>query len=246
MKDLYTFDASESAAIQTYDQVQAAYYQLFKTIGVPFVVAEAESGNIGGDKSHEYHYLSLSGEDKVLVCGSCKFHLGTRYSEAFNAFVTVEDPLIRTPIQMGCHGIGISRLVVAIADICRDSQGLCWPVSVAPWETVIVTAGQEEGAEQVWDLLKDYTDVVIDDRQRKLGWKLKDAEAVGYPLTVIVGRGWPDQKIEIQTRKGERWEGLLHESPIVVQRLLQRPKEQVPPPCNHFGLLNLSICITHQ
>ncbi|OLL25559.1 putative proline--tRNA ligase, mitochondrial [Neolecta irregularis DAH-3] len=229
MNDLYTFDASEAAAMQTYDAVQAAYYRLFKTIGVPFVVAEAESGNIGGDKSHEYHYLSSSipefgalltigGEDKVLVCERCNyavnterssspqclqcgsqmheksaievghtFHLGTRYSEALGAFVTAEDPSIRSAIQMGCHGIGVSRLVVAIADICRGSRGLCWPVSVAPWETVIVTAGQEEGAEQVWDLLKDYTDSVIDDRQKTLGWKLKDAEAVGYPVTVIVG-----------------------------------------------------------
>ncbi|KAJ3391077.1 hypothetical protein HDU92_000143 [Lobulomyces angularis] len=71
MKDLYTFDVDEKNAMQTYEDVTTAYDKIFKKIGIPFVKAEADTGNIGGSRSHEYHYLSDVGEDSILICKNC-------------------------------------------------------------------------------------------------------------------------------------------------------------------------------
>lgn len=73
MKDMYSFDITQDAAKSTYTEVQTAYNAFFKEVGVPFVVAEADSGSIGGSLSHEYHYLSHVGEDTVATCDHCKF-----------------------------------------------------------------------------------------------------------------------------------------------------------------------------
>ncbi|KAL2919523.1 hypothetical protein HK105_201170 [Polyrhizophydium stewartii] len=73
MKDMYSFDVSEDAALDTYEQVQGAYVRILKRIGAPFAVAEADTGNIGGSRSHEYHFISPVGEDTVLTCASCGY-----------------------------------------------------------------------------------------------------------------------------------------------------------------------------
>ncbi|RUS22921.1 hypothetical protein BC937DRAFT_94918, partial [Endogone sp. FLAS-F59071] len=73
MKDLYTFDATEEEAASTYEDVRRAYTRIFKRIGVPFAVADADTGNIGGTKSHEYHFTSQVGEDSLLVCPECGY-----------------------------------------------------------------------------------------------------------------------------------------------------------------------------
>ncbi|KAI9023303.1 prolyl-tRNA synthetase [Hyaloraphidium curvatum] len=73
MKDLYTFDATESDALATYEVVREAYRRIFSRIGLPFAVAEADTGNIGGTQSHEFHFVSDAGEDKLLSCPSCGY-----------------------------------------------------------------------------------------------------------------------------------------------------------------------------
>ncbi|PVZ96572.1 hypothetical protein BB558_007509 [Smittium angustum] len=72
MKDLYTFDVSEEAALKSYQLVRSAYNSIFKRIGVPYAVAEADSGDIGGSLSHEFHIISPDGEDTLLHCKSCR------------------------------------------------------------------------------------------------------------------------------------------------------------------------------
>lgn len=73
MKDLYTFDVSETEAILTYQQVSQSYQSIMRSLGVTFAVAEADSGNIGGTRSHEYHIISEAGEDQILCCQSCNY-----------------------------------------------------------------------------------------------------------------------------------------------------------------------------
>lgn len=73
MKDMYSFDESVEAAHDTYADVQRAYKGFFEELRVPFVVAEADSGSIGGTLSHEYHYLTPAGEDNVVTCPECKY-----------------------------------------------------------------------------------------------------------------------------------------------------------------------------
>ncbi|MCJ1435009.1 hypothetical protein MMC27_004379 [Xylographa pallens] len=422
MKDLYTFDASSRDALKTYREVREAYSAFFDELKVPYLTAEADSGNIGGDLSHEYHIPSLKGEDRILCCSSCDyvaneevaqsgrehfskelydmrrqfpkrlqvenimsfehfaqihawysityafsrdrktkyiaiypsavihghegeeratelnfdalksafpdidtiagdptetaspqiktkyvldyriseifkksyneflstqreidinfddtpvvdlvkiedgdgcpkcetgilkvhtsielghtFHLGTKYSKPLNAKVpgespssgtvkniTTKDPVVgergeeisaeeatenKIFLEMGCHGIGVSRLIAAVADSLADAKGLNWPRVMAPFEAVVVPApGLENDAKIVLDTLSpgavstssafpqiSSIDAILDDRPKDMAWKLKDADLIGYPILVVLGRAWrTEKKCEVQCRQ---------------------------------------------
>ena len=453
MKDLYTFDIDEKAALDTYRKVHQAYNNFFNELKIPFAAAKASSGTIGGDISHEFHFLSVSGEDIVCICDSCSlcasseaveraaddllihngkdlpnfdiytavtqnkkvlinafyprradvsstdnqhylidlnvlkkvfpnvdpgienpinvwkkqgtiqgkgaagtpqrrivnifdirlgqqfpnainssqwqqlpenyrslyllpnitvsnidndnatgrrfdlirmqtgdkcprcrygkiqvkksievghtFYLGTRYSEPLGASILIptsvlssrpstatplsssssssssSSPTITTtskssqkpvPIQMGCYGIGLSRLIAAVADSLIDRKGLLWPRCIAPFEVVIVASeGHESEALMIYDSIRgmhiepndaganvdnvfDYgfeptVDVVLDDRKKSVVQRLKDADLVGYPVIVVLGKEWPKSgRCEVQCRKlGIRKEYVLRE-----------------------------------
>ncbi|KAF7535413.1 hypothetical protein G7054_g5383 [Neopestalotiopsis clavispora] len=366
MKDLYTFDVDVETALQTYSEVRAAYSRLFDELKLPYLVAEASSGDIGGDLSHEYHLPSSVGEDNVISCDSCSyvaneelavfkprsyvdgqdntsvqrtwygltkdrstlivvnfrapsdsaqpainthaikaiipdldpsiedagavwrrstaaekaemktvrlidqsnaglkeeetssldpeevishhpetgeplnllqihdgdgcaqcdsgklrvqkavelghtFHLGTRYSAPLDAKVRLRENVI-VPIQMGCHGIGVSRIVGAVADHLADKKGLNWPRAIAPYEVVVIpgrNTKDEDGA-LVYDHLQKYNrnsdqqsiDTILDDRTESFGWKMNDADTVGYPVIVLLGRKWDSERVcEVQCRR---------------------------------------------
>ncbi|KAF2856282.1 prolyl-tRNA synthetase-like protein [Plenodomus tracheiphilus IPT5] len=364
MKDLYTFDADAESALATYKEVRQAYNNLFDELKLPYLVADADSGNMGGKLSHEYHFVSPKGEDNVWTCNSCSyaaneelvekrpsppskvnnntttnpliftgistdhttainihmprpptlspdsnaswttisthvnlhavkralpptldldsgienttlltllpkttsnldiydaslptttpptnhldltpippsspcprcahgtinphraieiahtFHLGTRYSAPLNALITPahNNGTTKHALQMGCHGIGVSRIIGAVAGLLASERGLGWPRCIAPFEVVVVAG---KGMEGVLDGVGDAitgghgkgggdvhvdVDVVLDDRVDKgLGWKLKDADLIGYPVVVVVGHGWRERgEVEVQCRR---------------------------------------------
>lgn len=395
MKDLYTFDVSADAALATYEQVRRAYNNMFDELKIPYLVADADSGNMGGKLSHEYHFVSPKGEDNVWSCNGCEyvaneelvekrpaalteergntdavvftgistdhktaihihiprpasllpnhndtnashqtstpthlpwtqisthvnlhavkralpshltlatgiesstlsallpsttstftlhdaalttsnpttphidltpilpsspcprcpngtlhphraielahtFHLGTRYSDPLGAAVARPNEPGMHALHMGCHGIGVTRLVGAVAGLLCDERGLNWPRGLAPWEVVVLVAGgEEEGravGERVYDVLgggegegrDGHVDAVLDDRVGKsLGWKLRDAELIGYPVVVVVGRGWRERSVvEVQCRRlGVKRDVGLGEVRSVVAELLAR------------------------
>ena len=169
------------------------------------------------------------------------FFLGSRYSEALNATIAVDSSLIGdgskgsskrevVPLLMGCHGIGVSRMISAVADLLSDGKGLNWPRVMAPYEIVVVpTKGLEEEAENIYDALVSETgaslDAILDDRKKELGWKLGDADLIGYPVIVVVGKGWKrERKLEVQCRRldGFRADVSLHDLPGVVRSLLNQ------------------------
>ena len=388
MKDLYTFDYTQKSAMKTYEEVKSAYEAIFDELGLRYIVAEADSGNMGGKLSHEYHLVSSLGEDTVYQCGSCRytandevvesprsevannsrsthvvatwrgttadratvvyahypeqqsdptdisqshrvdtrivkqlcpeidstvafltdqqlssmkpsryihlvdyriaaqtsdhqfskmadltdpisstiirmdpatntpldllkvgagspcprcesgvlskhrcieightFHLGTRYSEPMKATVTGPDTAGadfnngKAYLQMGCHGIGVSRMLGALADLMADPSGLRWPPSIAPFDAAIVAApGLEAQAERLYDLLATQSnlDILIDDRDKQLGWKLKDADLMGHSLVCILGRAWKaDKMIEVQCRVDPGLSTLASEEDLV-------------------------------
>ncbi|USP74252.1 uncharacterized protein yc1106_01526 [Curvularia clavata] len=350
MKDLYTFDYTPEAALETYQSVRQAYNNLFNELKLPYLVADADSGNMGGKLSHEYHFVSPKGEDNVWSCSSCDyvaneelvvkkfatapntrdtimftgisvdkktkiniyiprpsgfgendkaswenvskfvnfhavkralpadmdmdtgiesstlstlllkatnqidlydqsvsdnaefsnidltitkpgdscsscaqgrldvqkaievghtFHLGTRYSEPLKAVIALPDQNLSSPLQMGCHGIGVSRIIGAVASLLSDGKGLNWPRAIAPYEVIVFGSPktEEKDVTEVYDLLhgegNESVDVVLDDRTgRNLGWKLRDADLIGYPVVVVLGRGWKEKKeVEVQCRR---------------------------------------------
>ncbi|KAK8216511.1 prolyl-tRNA synthetase-like protein [Phyllosticta capitalensis] len=367
MKDLYTFDHMEGEAMATYEQVRAAYANFFAELNIPYLVAQADSGAIGGDLSHEYHFVSPNGEDTIFTCNSCSyvaneevatprasqleepghiqswrglskdrwkyievfamvdaknnaeeapinihavkkiypdldtaftavptssvsehkdkkvirildanvarhveagtitlpppahdkeiiathvappsqslfavmlstpcpscdapagsltanraieightFHLGTRYSAPLG-LQTSSPPLpgeserraVNRPVQMGCHGIGVSRLLSAAAGLLRDERGLNWPRAIAPWEVLVVPSSEKiDAADVAWaaDDALGGLDVAVDDRKdRGLGWKLKDAELMGPGVIVVLGTKWQqERKAEVRCRR---------------------------------------------
>lgn len=129
-------------------------------------------------------------------------------------------------MQMGCHGIGISRIIGAVASLLSDSRGLNWPRVIAPFEAVVLSAakGEEGDAVGVYDALrKGDVDVVLDDRADKgLGWKLRDADLIGYPVVIVLGRGWRERgEVEVQCRRlGVKRDIRLSEVQGEVERLL--------------------------
>jgi prolyl-tRNA synthetase len=420
MKDLYTFDYSSNLALVTYDQVREAYTRLFDELKLPYLVAEADSGNMGGNLSHEFHFPTSKGEDHIISCNSCKyvaneelaetrilredglplrqdhelvrsehikvwhgisqdrstlinvwyssnpntkllskkapevnihaikklipeldtaidigaldttslesagqfqaltfpaprqitnlvdhrithlfqssvdsaglsslqwphalgkfpidtvsvyiyqdmttgdslnllriqagdhcprcetgvldvqkaielghtFHLGTRYSEPLMAQVALPPGSVNQRqlkcsepgngrilnhqgyMHMGCHGIGVSRMIGAVADTLADRKGLNWPRAMAPFEVVVIgSKGNNDTAAEVYDILSSGSelsrslplDLILDDREASFPWKMQDADLVGYPVIVVVGRGWKaGRTCEVQCRR---------------------------------------------
>jgi prolyl-tRNA synthetase len=121
------------------------------------------------------------------------YQLGTRYSAPLGATFIDEDGSER-PYQMGSHGIGISRILAAAAEQYHDDAGLRLPRALAPLEVVVVVANRDEDrvvaeAERVYgELLEAGVDAVIDDREETAGVKFADADLIGYPVQVVIGR----------------------------------------------------------
>ncbi|KAL8702421.1 MAG: hypothetical protein Q9201_004422 [Fulgogasparrea decipioides] len=415
MKDLYTFDATSQEAMETYARARNAYKAFFDELRIPYFVADADPGSIGGSLSHEYHVPTPSGEDTIISCASCSFtaneelarsraavknnerstadlaphqswfgiskdkcqlveailprypgsgehqspqrreaqinqhliktlypdldlgiqrafatfvdywkghrpsgesrdtkrppmprltriydyrisqsiidhqtlgnshsplaqqlleivgsrtsidassldlariqdgdecpecgnhslklqqavelghtfYLGDRYSKPMNATFTTspahqvddrsndaqenQDYPARVKqgqayFQMGCHGIGVSRIIAAVADSLADTQGLLWPSVMAPFEAAILaTEEHKTAAEEVWDILtrqepgSDPVDAVLDDRDKSLGWKLKDADLIGFPVVIVLGSTFSKRRVcEVSVRR---------------------------------------------
>ncbi|KAI7334224.1 prolyl-tRNA synthetase [Hortaea werneckii] len=380
MKDLYTFDTTESQARETYEVVRQAYVAFLTDLRLPYLVANADSGNMGGKLSHEYHFASDRGEDTIIGCNQCDysvneelfiapldkapsppvaddapsmptkagfffavskdrrkllwatqpaqdvfdfnihalkqtfpeidttfdgsdykavmdawisgaeedgeprtryllvdarnegmegffeqwrsvtslpgpegnevpvssevlpseidgkpvlltkardgdpcpscqqgklklqqateightFHLGTRYSQPMQLQV-LDANNKQVSVSMGCHGIGVSRLIGAIATLLADKEGLGWPVAIAPFEAVLISTPNVNKAdvESLYDQIHNAAvDMTIDDRDRAMGWKLNDADLVGYPFVVVMGRAWANKRaLELQCRR---------------------------------------------
>lgn len=139
------------------------------------------------------------------------FSLGRKYTDAFAADVLGEDG---RPVRltMGSYGIGVSRLVAVIAEQHHDEMGLRWPAQVAPFDVHLVIANKDDAAragagELAAELDRLGVEVLLDDRTASPGVKFKDAELLGMPLVVVVGRGWAEGAVELRDRfAGEKRE----------------------------------------
>lgn len=132
------------------------------------------------------------------------FQLGYKYTDAFEVDVLGENG---KPVRlvMGSYGIGVSRMVAVIAEQQHDDKGLRWPAEVAPYDVHVVIANKDEaaraGAEEVVAALHAQgLDVLFDDRTASPGVKFKDAELLGMPYVLVIGRGWAEGKVELRDR----------------------------------------------
>ena len=134
------------------------------------------------------------------------FKLGTRFSESMDAKVLGKDGK-PVPVIMGSYGIGISRLLSAIAEQNADEKGLVWPASVAPFDVHItpINYNNEHQKALTDELSKLFTkegyDILVDDRKERPGVKFTDAELMGIPIRITVGKKADDDIVEISIRK---------------------------------------------
>jgi prolyl-tRNA synthetase len=141
------------------------------------------------------------------------FKLGTKYSEAMGARVLDEEGRER-PIVMGSYGIGVGRHLAAVVEAHHDEAGICWPVSVAPFEAVVTVVGAEPAAvaaaEDIYRGLQERgVDVLLDDRDERPGVKFTDAELIGIPYRVTVGpRRLAEGLVEVVRRRDRRVEAV--------------------------------------
>ncbi len=134
------------------------------------------------------------------------FKLGTKYSAAMEAVFTGEDGK-RHPFIMGCYGIGSSRVVAAAVEQHHDKDGIVWPVSIAPYQVVVVPIGKADDA-AVLDAAKSLyaqlaaagCEVILDDRDLKPGVKFKDWDLLGIPWRIVCGRGVATGVVEVKSR----------------------------------------------
>ncbi|CAH2311220.1 probable proline--tRNA ligase, mitochondrial [Pelobates cultripes] len=231
MKDMYTFDASEEGAYQTYNEVCNAYSNIFNALGLKFVKVQADTGNIGGKMSHEFQLPANIGQDRLLVCGGCgfaanietlnaddrdcpscggeltetkgieighTFYLGTKYSNTFNTTCDSQPkPLLA---EMGCYGIGVTRLLAASIEVLSTEDEIHWPGLIAPYQVCLIPPkkGSKEAdavtvAETLYDDIHSLyhlrDEIVLDDRtQMTIGKRVKEAEMMGYPFVIVVGK----------------------------------------------------------
>ena len=140
------------------------------------------------------------------------FELGRKYSQALGLTVLDENGKARV-VTMGSHGIGVSRVMAALAEANHDDKGLSWPVQIAPYHVQVLATGKDQAvfdvAEQIASSLDtDGVEVLYDDRRKvSAGVKFADAELLGMPYTVVVGRDLARQgTVEIRDRRsGERF-----------------------------------------
>ncbi|PZX29059.1 prolyl-tRNA synthetase [Cupriavidus phytorum] len=155
---------------------------------------------------------SPDGQGTLEICRGIEvghvFMLGTRYSESMNATFLDENGKTQ-PMQMGCYGIGITRILGAAIEQNFDERGIIWPAAIAPFAVVICPVGYDRSeavkaeADRIHaELLAAGVDVILDDRGERPGVMFADWELIGVPHRVVVGdRGLKEGKVEYQGRR---------------------------------------------
>ncbi|NLK00558.1 MAG: proline--tRNA ligase [Clostridia bacterium] len=168
--------------------------------------------------NEEYDLRTIEEDEACPTCGSTLnktrgievgqvFQLGTNYSEALNAVFTDENGKNQN-IQMGCYGIGISRTMASAIEQNHDENGIIWPISIAPLHVVIIPVSSRDTemmdiAENLYQELSEKgIEVMLDDRDESAGVKFKDADLIGYPFKIVIGkRTLKNKTVDVGNRK---------------------------------------------
>ncbi len=147
------------------------------------------------------------------------FKLGIKYSEKMNLFFTDENGE-KQLVVMGCYGIGVSRTLAAAVEQNNDKDGIIWPMAIAPFQVVVVPTATDgnvlDAAMGLYQNLQQQgVEAVIDDRDERAGVKFKDADLIGYPIRITVGKKWTESgQFELKQRKEKEAELLSPEDTI--------------------------------
>ncbi len=205
MKDAYSFDIDEEGLDKSYQKMKDTYIKIFSRCGLKITIQTADSGVIGGKFSEEF---VAEGDLSELEVGHI-FKLGTEYSNSMKAKFIDKDGKEK-PMVMGCYGIGVSRIVAAVIEGNYDEKGIIWPISIAPFQVIVIPVIEEsyvkEAGEKIYNkLLNEKIEVLIDDRNETAGVKFTDAELIGIPVMIVVGKKVKEGKVEVRKRKEKKY-----------------------------------------
>lgn len=181
-------------------------------------------------------FRNVTSEDKCPKCGGSLtiargievghiFKLGTKYSESMGAVFNDENGKVK-PLIMGCYGIGVNRTMAAIIEQHHDEDGIVWPLAVAPYQVVVVPAvtkneDQMKVAEELYNSLNKLgVEVLLDDRKERAGVKFKDADLMGIPMRITVGKIVTEGKVEFKLRSSSEVEE------IEISSVIEKVKEE--------------------
>lgn len=159
------------------------------------------------------------------------FYLGTKYSKAMSCTVLDENGKPQ-PVEMGCYGIGVTRIISAAIEQNHDDKGIVWPVPLAPFEVAVLALQMKDEAvaaasESFYSELQERgVDVLFDDRKQRPGFKFADAELIGFPYLIIVGsRGVAEGMVEVKCRRtGEKLDIATDEAVNYVVEQIERER----------------------
>jgi prolyl-tRNA synthetase len=156
------------------------------------------------------------------------FKLGTRYSESMSVYFTDKDGK-QKPVIMGSYGIGLGRILLSAADLYRDKEGLCLPISISPFDIHIVNINLNDnfGYKLEEELKEEGIEVLIDDRNETPGVKFKDADLIGIPYRVVLGKNIKKGIVDLQLRKtGKKIEIAVSDVVSKLKEVINRGKEE--------------------
>lgn len=212
MKDLYSFSKDQAEHDAFYERVKEAYLNIFKRVGLGEITYLTQaSGGSFSKFSHEFQTLTEAGEDTIFITDEAKkeainkeigtegkeakavevgniFTLGTKFSDALSLGFKDESGETK-PVIMGSYGIGLGRLMGTVVETLSDEKGIIWPKEIAPFQVHIISLGEDAEAKKLYKTLVDQgIETLLDDRDARAGEKFADADLIGIPTQVIVGK----------------------------------------------------------
>lgn len=151
------------------------------------------------------------------------FKLGTKYSDALNC-IYLDESGKENPMVMGCYGIGVNRTMAAIIEQNNDENGIIWPMSVAPYHVIVIPVNIEDSvqmelAEKIYESLQSAgVEVMLDDRDERAGVKFKDADLIGIPIRITVGKKAGEGVVEYKLRKDAQFAAMPYEEAVANAR----------------------------
>ncbi|MDP1706247.1 MAG: proline--tRNA ligase [bacterium] len=215
--------------VELFKKTETPYFLDYSLAGLKNFACGANEGgfhyvntNIGRDfPDSKNSFWHLSKAIGGMLCGNCRqdkfeekrgielghiFQLQQVYSKPMGAGF-LDEKGQKKNFWMGCYGIGISRMVQAIVEQKNDEIGIIWPAALAPFQVVVIPAKETDfsEAEKIYEELRSHGyRVLFDDRDERIGVKFTDAELLGWPFQIVVGRDWEkDKKLEVRDRENK-------------------------------------------
>ncbi len=223
------------------ENVQIIVDESIKYMDYGIIGANEKDYHFVGYKTNFENYYDVRKVKKGDICANCGseidikkvieighiFKLGTRYSESMKVYFQDRDGSLK-PIIMGSYGIGLGRIMAGAVELYNDEKGIIWPISISPFDVIIIDIEGGEVSNMIYEKSKNNLDVIIDDRKDvSPGVKFNDADLIGIPFKVIVGKKLRKNKIEIQRRDGfENYEVDINNSIEFIEKLVTDEKKK--------------------